>query len=240
MTALKRGAHPRCLSPSPRRRLSFHASTHTSQQQNPADMRALLAHGPQGLGALPRGRGLRPLPALKVAPCASRCRRAIEQQQQGPAPSPFGTLRSPAANAVGSAAAFPLQPATDPSRLQHLCKSVLIGLGVAALWSIAAAAFTGSGGPLASLSVSTAGGSSVGECLGRAPVAVDSTQPPADRRRRPPRPPPRRRRCAGAHPPFCTPQPRSRPRKARGQDWQRASCTPCAGRTTWRCVRRAH
>ncbi|GBF94490.1 hypothetical protein Rsub_07024 [Raphidocelis subcapitata] len=107
-------------------------------------------------GALPVRPAARLHAAPKVVACPHRGRRAIgggQQQRQGP-------LRSPAANAVGSAAAFPLQPDADTKRLQHLCKSVLVGVAAAAAWSIAASALSGAGGPFASLSLASSGGSS--------------------------------------------------------------------------------
>lgn len=92
--------------------------------------------------------------------------RAIERRQQSQQ-QPVGTHRSATcASASSAAAAFPQQPhpSVNVARLQHLTKSVLVGVAAAAVWSIAASAFTAaaSGGPLASMSLAVGGASSAG------------------------------------------------------------------------------
>jgi hypothetical protein len=175
-------------------------------------MAALLARGPQGLAALPRARAAA-VPCLKAVSCAPRSGRAIQPQQQGQQQGHVAPGRSgAAARAAGSAAALPLQPPTPPGRLQHLCRSVLVGLGAAALWSIAASAFTGAPGPFASLSLSASGGSSMGELPGAAGgrgarPARPLTPPPAAAAARAAGPRAHARRAPRPRPPYA---PRSR------------------------------
>jgi hypothetical protein len=130
----------------------------------PAAMRAaLLASGTQ-VGPLSRGlqRSRAPAP-LKLSSNVLRPGRSIQHGQQQQQCAPVGVVRSPAANAAASAAAYPLQPSIDFRKVQHLCKSVLIGVAAAAAWSIVASAFAGgAGGPFASLSLVSAGSSSAG------------------------------------------------------------------------------